>query len=90
MDHVCHYKNPNLLSVSCFKYTYLLAYLLTYLLTYFMVQDILLKTDCLSACQKISRLLMEPEGSLPCSQKLATGPYSEPDESSLPHRSRSL
>jgi hypothetical protein len=26
---------------------------------------------------------MEPEGSLPCSQKPATGPYPDPDESSL-------
>jgi len=25
---------------------------------------------------------MEPEGSLPCSQGLASGPYPEPDESS--------
>jgi hypothetical protein len=28
---------------------------------------------------------MEPEGSLPCSQKLATGPCPEPAESSSPH-----
>jgi hypothetical protein len=28
---------------------------------------------------------MEPEGSLPYSQKPATGPYSEPAESSSPH-----
>jgi hypothetical protein len=29
---------------------------------------------------------MEPEGSLPCSQGLTTGPYSKPDEST-PHSS---
>jgi hypothetical protein len=28
---------------------------------------------------------MEAEGSLPCSQKPSTGPYSEPDQSSLYH-----
>jgi hypothetical protein len=30
---------------------------------------------------------MEPEGSLPFSQKSATGPYPEPVESSSPHQS---
>jgi len=34
-------------------------------------------------------LLLESEGSLPCSQKSATGPYPEPAESSSPHRSLS-
>jgi hypothetical protein len=28
---------------------------------------------------------MEHEGSLPCSQKLSTGPYPEPDQSNLYH-----
>jgi hypothetical protein len=33
---------------------------------------------------------MEPEASLPCSQKPATGPYPEPAKSSSPHRSLHL
>jgi hypothetical protein len=61
----------------------------TYLLTYSMVQDIILKADCYLARQKISRFPTKPEGSSPCSQKLATGPYLEPAESSSPHRSLS-
>jgi hypothetical protein len=32
---------------------------------------------------------MDTEGSLPCSQKPAIGPYHEPAESSSPHRSLS-
>jgi hypothetical protein len=60
--------------------------LVPYLLTHSMVQDIIWKADCHSACQKIS-FLMEPEGSLPCSHKPATGLYPEPAESSSPHRS---
>jgi hypothetical protein len=46
-------------------------------LTSSMVQDITWKADCHSACQKIS-YLMEPEGSLPCSHKPATGPQLNP------------
>jgi hypothetical protein len=58
-------------------------------LTHSMVQDIIWKADCYSAWQKISRFLMEPKGSSLCSQKPAIGPYPEPAESSLPHRSLS-
>jgi hypothetical protein len=54
--------------------------------TYSMVQNILWKADSHSACQTISSFVMKPEGSLPCSQKPATGPYPEPAESSLLHR----
>jgi hypothetical protein len=31
---------------------------------------------------RISRYFIEPEGSLPCAQEPATGPYPQPDESS--------
>jgi hypothetical protein len=53
-----------------------------------MVQDIIWKADSHSACQKYP-FFMEPKGSLPYSQKPATGPYPEPAESSSPHRSLS-
>jgi hypothetical protein len=69
--------------------TYLLTYLLSYLLTHSMVQDIIWKSDCHSARQKISCFLILPEGSLPCSHKPATEHYSEPAESRSPHRSLS-
>jgi hypothetical protein len=58
-------------------------------LTYSMVQDIIWKADCHSSCQKCLSFFMEPEGSLPCPQKSATGPYPEPVESSSSHRSLS-
>jgi hypothetical protein len=49
--------------------------------------DIIWKADSHSACQKNLAFFMEPEGSLPYSQKPTIGPYPEPDESSSPHRS---
>jgi hypothetical protein len=39
--------------------------------------------------KKYPVFFMEPEGSLPCSQKPDIGPYPEPAESSSPHRSLS-
>jgi hypothetical protein len=53
-----------------------------------MVQSIIWKADGHSLVKKIS-FFMETEGSLPCSQKPAAGPYPEPAESSSSHRSPS-
>jgi hypothetical protein len=39
-----------------------------------MVQDIIWKADCHSACQKTPCFLMEPEGSSPCSHKQEMDP----------------
>jgi len=60
------------------------ATLLTYWLTYSVVQDIIWKADSHPAFQKYPAFVMEPEGSFPCSQMPATGPYPEPAESSRP------
>jgi hypothetical protein len=54
-----------------------------------MVQDIIWETACHSAYEKYPAFFMEPEGSSPYSQKLAIGPYPEPAESSLSHKSLS-
>jgi hypothetical protein len=40
---------------------FLLTYLLTYLLTHYMVQDIIWKADCSSACQKYPAFLWNPK-----------------------------
>jgi hypothetical protein len=48
-----------------------------------MVQNIIWKADGHSACQKYLAVFMEPEGSSPCSQKFAIGPYPEPAKSNL-------
>jgi hypothetical protein len=42
-------------------------------------------TAVLQLLKKYPAFFMEPDGSSPCSQKPATGPYPEPAESSLPH-----
>jgi hypothetical protein len=52
----------------------------SYLLTYFIVIQLV---------KKYPAFFMEPEVSLPCSQKPATGPYPEPAEFSSPHRTLS-
>jgi hypothetical protein len=85
-------KQGELISLSIYynSFPYLLTYLLTYLVTHSLHgARCYLKTDCHWACQKIPHLRMEPEGSLPCSQKPAIGSYPEPGVSSLPHRSLS-
>jgi hypothetical protein len=53
-------------------------YSLTHSLTHSMVQNIFWKADRHSAFQKNPAFFMETEGSLPCSQKPAIGPYPEP------------
>jgi len=53
------------------------------LLTHFMVQDIIWKADCHSACKKISLFLY----GTPVFQTPATVPYSEPAKFSSTHRS---
>jgi hypothetical protein len=47
-----------------------------------MEQSLSLEPSSHSASQGIPPLLMEPEGSLPCSQKPASGLYPEPESSS--------
>jgi hypothetical protein len=42
-----------------------------------MVQNIIWKADCHLAIKKYPAFFMEPEGSSPCSQKPAIGPYPE-------------
>jgi hypothetical protein len=71
--------------------TYLLNYLLTYLLTYSLTPWCVLfeKQIVAQLVKKYPVFFMETEGSLPCSQKPATGPYPEQAESSSPHRSLS-
>jgi hypothetical protein len=75
-------------SIQYYKKGSLFHYLHTHSLTDSMMHNIIWKADCHSAYQKYP-FFIDPEGSLPCSQKPATGPYPEPAESSSPHRSLS-
>jgi hypothetical protein len=43
-----------------------------------------------AATQEFPNIIMEPEGSLPCSQKPSIGPSSDPDKSSRYHPILSL
>jgi hypothetical protein len=49
-----------------------------------------LRSRQLCSHSRASQHFMEPEGSLPCLQKLITGPYSEPDQPSPYHSILSL
>jgi hypothetical protein len=50
-----------------------------------MVQTLFEKLIVTQLAKKYPAFFMGPEGSLPCSQKPAIGPYPEPGKSSLPH-----
>jgi hypothetical protein len=71
------------------KLTYLLTYLLTYSLTPW-CRVLFEKLIVIQLVKKYPAFSMEPESSLPCLQKPATGPYPEPSKSSSPHRSLPL
>jgi hypothetical protein len=62
------------------------SYLLTYLLTCRIFFEKSIDTQFV---KQYSAFFMEPEGSSPCPQKPATGPYPEPAESGSSHRSLS-
>jgi hypothetical protein len=66
--------------------TTLFTLLITYLLTPWF-RTLLEKLIVTQLFKKHPAFFMEPEGSLPCSQKPATGTYSKSSESSSPHRS---
>jgi hypothetical protein len=71
--------------VSTHLLTYLLTYLLIYLITYLLTHSftpwcrtLLEKLIVTQHVKKYPASFMEPEGSLPCSQKPATGPCPQP------------
>jgi hypothetical protein len=67
---------------------YLLTYLITYLLTPW-CRILFEKLIITRLIKKYLAFFTEPEGSSPCSQKPATGPYPELTESSSPRQSLS-
>jgi hypothetical protein len=66
------------------------AVILSYYYNYYMVQcRIFFEKLIVAQLVKQPAFLIEPKGSLPCSQKSATGPYPEPAKSNSPHQSLS-
>jgi hypothetical protein len=57
-------------------------FIFTHLFTNFLQQYYSWEADSALASQENTLHFMEPEGSLPCLQEPATGPYPKPDESS--------
>jgi hypothetical protein len=79
-------------STLCVNHSNNIWYILTYLISYLLTPWCRIFFEKLIVTQLLKQYpasFMESEGSLPCSQKPATGPYSEATESSSPHRSLS-
>jgi hypothetical protein len=72
----------------CMMRNFIIYTLLTYLLTSW-CRTLFEKLIVIQLVKKYPAFFVETEGSLPCSQKPATGPYLDPAVSSSPHQSLS-